>query len=74
MGRDDEYLTLGDVVNRLRAAGYPDSRQTVRRAIDRGTYGAEGIDWYRTETGYRMVRSLAVDAVIARRRRGTHPA
>lgn len=64
------HLTVQEVQERLREAGYPDSVDTIRRAIDRGTYGDEGRDWYRTETGYRMVRPAAVDAVIARRQRG----
>lgn len=68
MGEDKPYLTIGRVVARLREAGYPDTVDIVRAAIDRGLYGVEGHDWYRTESGYRMVRPAAVDAVIARRR------
>lgn len=70
MPAGDEYLSLGEVVDLLRAAGYPDSRQTVRRAIDRGTYGAEGDAWYRTETGQRKVKRGHVEALIARRQGG----
>jgi hypothetical protein len=66
---DKRWLTLADVVARLREAGYDDSRDTVRRAIDAGQYGVEGADWYRTESGYRKVMPAAVDRLIARRKR-----
>lgn len=65
---DKPWLTLQEVIARLAAAGYTDSRATVRRAIDAGRYGAEGKDWYRTDGGYRMVRPAAVEANIRRRR------
>lgn len=64
------HLTVLEVQERLRAAGYTDSLDTIRRAIDRGVYGRRGTDWYRTESGYRMVRPTAVDALIERRRAG----
>lgn len=65
---DDPWLTVNEVIKRLRDAGYPDSPDTVRRGVDAGDYGTEGPDWYRTERGrYRMVRASAVDRVIARR-------
>lgn len=62
------HLTVAEVADRLAAAGYADKVDTIRRAIDKGTYGEQGTDWYRTESGYRMVRPAAVDAVIERRR------
>lgn len=68
MGEEKPYLTIGKAVARLHKAGYGDTADQVRAAIDKGVYGAEGRDWYRTESGYRMVRPAAVDAVIARRR------
>lgn len=64
------HLTVTEIQQRLRAAGYTDSLTKIRDHIDRGFYGTEGEDWYRTETGYRMVRPGAVDAVIARRQSG----
>lgn len=67
---DAPYLRIAEVRARLAAAGYPDSDDTIRRAVDRGTYGVQGQDWYRSESGYRYVSSSAVDAVIARRRAG----
>lgn len=42
------WLTVEQVRAQLAEAGYDDSRDTVRRAIDRGVYGADGDDWYRT--------------------------
>lgn len=65
-----KYLTVAQVAERLNAAGYPDKVDTIRRAIDRGVYGKQGDDWYRTESGYRMVKSSAVDALLERRRSG----
>lgn len=68
MDIDKPYLTIGEVAARLRDAGYGDTMGMVRAAIDRGVYGEQGIDWYRAESGYRMVRPAAVDRVIAGRR------
>lgn len=67
---DPPYLKISEVRARLAAAGYPDSVDTIRRDLDRGTYGVQGQDWYRADSGYRYVSSSAVDAVIARRRAG----
>jgi hypothetical protein len=63
-----DWLTLGEVEAAMLAAGYHDSRQSIRRMIDAGQFGDEGRDWYRTETGKaRRVRRAAVTALIARR-------
>ncbi|WP_435233392.1 NUDIX hydrolase [Micromonospora aurantiaca (nom. illeg.)] len=72
------YLTIKQVRDRLVAAGFNDSGQTIRRLVDSGHFGAEGVDWYLTEIGrYRMVAAEAVDRLIARRQhagpqRGDH--
>ena len=66
------YLTISQVRDRLIAAGYHDSAQTIRRLIAHGKLGKEGAEdgWYRTELGgYRMVSPAAVDRLIAERRR-----
>lgn len=65
------YLTIKQVRDRLVAAGFNDSAQTIRRLLTAGKLGAEGVDWYRTEIGrYRMVSADAVDRLIASRRGG----
>jgi hypothetical protein len=63
------WWTIKDVVARLHAAGYTDSRDKVRRGIDAGHYGQQGEDWHISESGYRYVKPAAVEALIARRRR-----
>ncbi|MFE9955812.1 hypothetical protein [Micromonospora sp. NPDC005299] len=64
------YLTISQVRDRLIAAGYHDSTQTIRRLLTDRKLGEEGVDWYRTERGgYRMVSPEAVDRLIAERRR-----
>lgn len=66
---EPQWLTVAKVKERLAAAGYPDSVDTIRRGVDAGDYGEEGVGWYRTErSGYRYVSPAAVDALIARRR------
>jgi excisionase family DNA binding protein len=60
---DDEWLTIGAVVARIRAAGYPDSQSTVRRLIDDGA-----LESYRTARGHRRIRATSVDALIADRK------
>lgn len=67
------WLTIKEVVDLVREAGYTDSADTVRRAIDAGRYGAEGTDWHRTDSGYRMVTPAAVAANIQRRRQPRNP-
>lgn len=64
-----DWLTVQQVTDLVRAAGYPDSVDTIRRRIDAGSFGQRGKDWYRTESGYRLVRPAAVDEFIAARRR-----
>lgn len=66
---EPDWLTVHEVVERLRAAGYRDSAMTVRRMVDDGEFGQQGKDWYRTERGkYRMVAVAAVQALVTRRR------
>jgi hypothetical protein len=68
------WLTINQVVERLRAAGYDDTGATIRRMVDAGDFGKEGEGWYRTERGkYRMVAPAVVDALIARRRGHSTP-
>jgi hypothetical protein len=65
----ERWLSLGEVVDRIRAAGYDDSRQTVRRLIDAGQFGQT----YRTEAGgHRKVQESAVEEFL-RRRQGEAP-
>lgn len=66
-----EWLTVQQVADAFRAAGYPDSTATLRRMIDAGEFGAQGDGWYRTERGgYRMVKRSAVDDFLRRRAEG----
>jgi hypothetical protein len=65
---DPEWLTLGEVIERFRAAGYPDSESTIRRLIDDGE-----IESYRAERrgggrGHRRMRAASVEALLGRRR------
>jgi hypothetical protein len=64
------WLTVKRVAELVKAAGYPDSTDTIRRRIDKGEFGVRGRDWYRSETGYRYVMPDAVDAFIRRRQQG----
>lgn len=69
MAAEPDWLTVHEVVERLREAGYRDSAMTVRRMVDDGEFGQQGKDWYRTERGkYRMVAVTAVQALVSRRR------
>lgn len=75
MAGDGTWLTLGEVLARLRAAGYHDGESTVRRDIDAGIYGVEGTGWYKTERGgHRRIRAKAVDERIAERKKPRPPA
>ncbi|MEV6801313.1 hypothetical protein AB0M91_23645 [Micromonospora rifamycinica] len=66
-----EWLTVQQVTDAVRAAGYPDSAATLRRMIDAGDLGEQGTSWYRTERGgYRMVRRSAVEQFLQRRAEG----
>ncbi|MFI2577674.1 hypothetical protein ACH5AJ_36375 [Streptomyces rochei] len=66
-----EWLTVQQVTDAVRAAGYPDSAATLRRMIDGGDFGEQGTSWYRTERGgYRMVRRSAVEQFLQRRAEG----
>ena len=63
---DGKYLSTGEVVEELRAAGYDDSESTVRRLIDAGVLKA-----YRTETGgHRRVLATSVADLLRRRAAG----
>ncbi|MEV6693349.1 helix-turn-helix domain-containing protein [Micromonospora sp. NPDC051196] len=60
---DGIWLALGEVLARLRAAGFSESESTVRRMIDDGT-----LESYRTERGgHRRIRASSVDELIDRR-------
>lgn len=67
---DDGWLTIGEVVARIRAAGYPDSESTVRRMVDDGELG----EVYRSRGGHRNVKPAGVEALICRRRSQQPPA
>lgn len=72
MAGNSTWLTIGEVLARLRGAGYTESESTVRRMLDSGELGAEGAAWYRTERGgHRRIAVTAVDRLIARRKAGT---
>ncbi len=61
---EEAWLTIGEVLTRLRAAGFPESESTVRRMIDDGE-----VKSYRTERGgHRRVDPASLDALIGRRR------
>lgn len=66
---DGTWLTIGEVITRLRRAGYTESESTVRRMIDQGA-----LESYRTERGgHRRVTAASVAALVARRGgAGTH--
>ncbi|GAA2516425.1 hypothetical protein [Winogradskya humida] len=66
---DETWLSLGEVIARFRAAGFPDSESTIRRLIDDGE-----IESYRSERaggrrGHRRMKAASVDALFARRSR-----
>lgn len=62
---DGTWLTIGEVLARLRAAGYTESESTVRRMIDEGA-----VESYRIERGghHRRIRAASVDQFIAQRK------
>lgn len=64
---DGTWLSIGEVVARYRAAGYPDHVQTIRREIDAAISAGE-VEHYRTRGRFRRVRAADVDALIAVRR------
>lgn len=57
MASNDSWLTIGQVLTRVRAAGYPESESTLRRMADDGELG----EVYRSRGGRRHVRAEAVD-------------
>jgi len=57
VGDDDGWLTIGEVLARVRAAGYPESESTIRRMADDGELG----EVHRSRGGRRHVRAEAVD-------------
>ena len=61
---DGTWLTIGEVLAKLRAAGYTDSESTVRRMIDDGLLAS-----HRTmRGGHRRVKASSVDELIAARK------
>lgn len=64
MAAGGQWLTVNETVERFRAAGYPDSPQTIRRLVDEGKLAA-----YRTEDGgHRRVSAESVDQFLRARR------
>ncbi|WP_346536924.1 helix-turn-helix domain-containing protein [Micromonospora sp. DPT] len=60
---DGTWLTIGEVLAKLREAGFTDSESTVRRMIDDGQLKS-----HRTERGgHRRVRATSVEDLIASR-------
>lgn len=59
----DEWLAFGDVVGRLKAAGFAESPSTIRRMIDDG----ELVSYRARKGGHRRVSASSVAALIARR-------
>jgi hypothetical protein len=64
VGADGKWLSIGEVVDRFRAAGYSEHEQTIRRIID--TLIAAGkLEHYRTEVGrYRRLLTTDIDAYL----------
>ncbi|MEU5950532.1 helix-turn-helix domain-containing protein [Micromonospora sp. NPDC047465] len=63
---DGTWLAIGEVIARLRAAGFSESESTVRRMIDDGT-----LESYRTERGgHRRIKAESVADLIRRRAEG----
>lgn len=63
---DGAWLSIGEVLARLRAAGFSESESTVRRMIDEGV-----LDSYRTERGgHRRIKAESVTALIQKRSAG----
>ncbi|WP_121399488.1 helix-turn-helix domain-containing protein [Micromonospora sp. M71_S20] len=63
---DGTWLSIGEVLARLRAAGFSESESTVRRMIDEGA-----LDSYRTERGgHRRIKAESVAELIRRRTEG----
>lgn len=64
MAAGGPWLTVNETVERFRAAGYPDSPQTIRRLVDEGKLVS-----YRTEEGgHRRVSAASVDDFLRARR------
>lgn len=59
---DGTWLTIGEVLAKLRAEGFTDSESTVRRMIDDGLLRS-----HRTGKGHRRVKATSVDELIASR-------
>ena len=60
---DETWLTIGEVLTRLRAAGFTESESTVRRMIDDGE-----VKSYRTKRGgHRRIDAASLAALIRRR-------
>jgi excisionase family DNA binding protein len=64
------WLTLGEVLARLREAGYSDSESTVRRMVDDGELESYRQPGGSSGRGHRRIKSESVDALIRRRQRG----
>ncbi|MGJ3228937.1 excisionase family DNA-binding protein [Micromonospora aurantiaca (nom. illeg.)] len=63
---DGTWLSIGEVIAQLRAAGFSESESTIRRMIDEGA-----LESYRTERGgHRRIKAESVSALISRRNSG----
>lgn len=64
---DGTWLSTGEVIDRLRAAGFTESESTVRRMIDVLADSGE-LNSYRTEPGgHRRIKATDIDNLIRRR-------
>ncbi len=61
---DGTWLTMGEVMARIRAAGLPDSADTIRRMVDAGQLKAYR---QRDGRGHRRISAASVDELIRRR-------
>ncbi len=64
---DGTWLSLGEVLQRLRAAGFADSESTVRRAIDSGELASYRQPGRGARPGHRRIKASSVEEMIRRR-------
>ncbi|MET0493341.1 MAG: helix-turn-helix domain-containing protein, partial [Actinoplanes sp.] len=68
---DSTWLTLGEVIARLRAAEFTESESTVRRLIDEGEIESYRVERSGGRRGHRRMSAASVDALIKRRQSPT---
>lgn len=62
-----DWLSMGEIMARVKAAGLPDSESTIRRTVDK-LAGDNTFTSYRTDIGgYRRIKAVDIDAWIAGR-------